>query len=136
MQRFRLVLRLALIGLEAAVLFSCGSLLAAAHPEPVELRTIKKFPKDQRDLFLHDSRSVVLDSDLETVRSGGFNVDPYLGYDRGFFAGIQKFPKSPGLPHEVAILLQSKVVIFLRHERVQTLPPARHGIVLDWPWII
>src|SRR5882724_2351063 len=31
MQRFRLVLRLALIGLEAAVLFSCGSLLAAAQ---------------------------------------------------------------------------------------------------------
>jgi hypothetical protein len=31
MQRFRLVLRLALIGFEAAVLFSCGSLLAAAQ---------------------------------------------------------------------------------------------------------
>src|SRR4051794_5271015 len=30
------------------------TLLAAAHPQAVELGSIKKFPEDQRDLFLDD----------------------------------------------------------------------------------
>src|SRR5437016_6858274 len=33
------------------------ALLAAAHPQPVEFRTVWKFSENQRDLFLHNSRN-------------------------------------------------------------------------------
>jgi hypothetical protein len=65
-------------------------LLAAAHPQPVELRAVQQLAEDQRDLLLHDSRSVVLDTDLEAVVARLLHVDPDFRQDPRLFAGVQR----------------------------------------------
>ena len=56
----------------------------------MEFRTVQQFSENQRDLFLHNSRTIVLDTDLETVRACGLDVHPDFRNDAGFFAGIQR----------------------------------------------
>ena len=65
-------------------------LLPAAHPQPMELRTVQQFAENQRDLFLHDARTVVLNGDLEAVRARGFDVNPNLRDDPRLLAGVER----------------------------------------------
>ena len=71
---------------------------AALMPMPCWPRLIRRrwnfdpyssLPKIVRDLLLDDAGAVVLHADLEAVRAGGLDVDPDLGQDAGFFAGVQ-----------------------------------------------
>ena len=67
-------------------------LLAAAHPQAVELRAVEELAEDQRDLLAHDPRAVVLHPHAE-ARGGvahRLNVDPDLGKDARFLAGIER----------------------------------------------
>ena len=65
------------------------ALLAAAHPQAVELRAVEQLAEDQGDLLLEDARPVVLHADLEAVRADALDVDPDFGQDAGLFAGVQ-----------------------------------------------
>ncbi len=65
-------------------------LLAAAHPQAMELRAVQQLAEDQWDLLFQNARAVVLHADFETVRTGRLDMDPYLGQDAGFFAGVQR----------------------------------------------
>ena len=65
------------------------ALLAAAHPQAVELRAVEQLAEDQRDLLLEDAGAVVLHADLEAVLAGALDVDPDFGQDAGLFAGVQ-----------------------------------------------
>src|SRR5688572_18373780 len=66
------------------------SLLAAAHPEPMELRAVEELSEDQRYLLLDNPRAVVLHADLVAVGAGSLQMDPYLRHDSGFLAGIER----------------------------------------------
>ena len=47
------------------------SLLATAHPQAVEFGSVQELAENQRDLFLDDFGTVVLQADLETIGAGG-----------------------------------------------------------------
>ena len=66
------------------------ALLAAAHPQAMELRAVEQLAEDQRDLFFEDARAVVLHADLEAVGAGLLDVDPDFGQDAGLFAGVER----------------------------------------------
>ncbi len=66
------------------------ALLAAAHPQAVELRAVQQLAEDQRDLLLDDAGAVVLDADLKPIDARRFDVDPDFRHDARFFAGIER----------------------------------------------
>ena len=66
------------------------SLLAAAHPQPMEFRSVEQLAENQRDLFLDDSWTVILNADLEAVRAGGFDMYPDFRNNVCLFACIQR----------------------------------------------
>ena len=55
------------------------ALLAAAHPQAVELRAVEQLAEDQRNLLLDDARAVVLHADLEAIGAGRFDVTQISG---------------------------------------------------------
>ena len=65
------------------------ALLAAAHPQAVELRAVEQLAEDQGDLLSEDARPVVLHADLVAVLRRALDVDPDFGQDAGLFAGVQ-----------------------------------------------
>ena len=64
-------------------------LLAAAHPQAVELRAVQQPAEDQGDLLFDDARPVVLHAYPEAILPGRQDVDPHFREDAGFFAGVQ-----------------------------------------------
>ena len=56
----------------------------------MELRPIEQLAEDQRDLFLHDPGTVVLNANLKAVDSGRFDVDPDFRNDPRLFARIER----------------------------------------------
>ncbi len=73
---------------------TCGadadSLLAAAHPQSMEFRSVEQLSENQRDLLLHDSRTVILNAHLEAVWASGFDMYPDFRNDVRLFARIQR----------------------------------------------
>jgi hypothetical protein len=65
-------------------------LLAATHPQAVELGSVQQLAEDQRDLLLDDPGAVVLDTELKAVFPRLFDVDPDLGKNPALFASVQR----------------------------------------------
>src|SRR5262245_15739779 len=57
------------------------ALLAAAHSQAMKLGSVKQFAEDQRDLLLHNARTIVLHADLESVGGSRFDMNPDFGDD-------------------------------------------------------
>ncbi len=64
-------------------------LLAAAHPQTVELRPVQQLAEDQRDLLFEDAGAVVLDRGLVPAFAGLFDMDPNFRQDARLFARIE-----------------------------------------------
>ena len=67
-------------------------LLAAAHPQPVELRPVEQFAEDQRDLLADDTRPVVLHAHPipRTALPHRFDPHPDLGQDARLLTGVER----------------------------------------------
>ncbi len=65
-------------------------LLAAAHPQPVELGAVQQLAEDQRDLFFEDPGAIVLDAGLIAVGGRLFHMHPDLCQDARLLAGVQR----------------------------------------------
>jgi hypothetical protein len=68
------------------------ALLAAAHPQAVELGAVQEFPEDAGDLGLHDSGPIVAHrKDIMVLCVLHFpDFDPDSRQDAGFLAGVQR----------------------------------------------
>jgi hypothetical protein len=55
----------------------------------VKFRSVQQFAENQRYLLFHNAGAIVLHADFVSVRAGGFQVNPDLRNDSGFFAGIK-----------------------------------------------
>ena len=77
------------------------ALLAAAHPEPVELRAVQQLGEDRRDLLADDAGPVVDDGDAEARGLAGrhrclvaarrdLERDDHLGQDAGLFGRVER----------------------------------------------
>jgi hypothetical protein len=64
-------------------------LLAAAHPQPMELRAVQQLAEDQRNLLLDDARAVVLDATRKRLGRSA-RCDPDLGQDARLLAGVER----------------------------------------------
>ena len=58
--------------------------------QSVELGSVEQLAEDQRDLFLKDSRPVVLNPNLVAVVAGLLDVHPDFRQDTGFFTGVER----------------------------------------------
>ena len=67
-------------------------LLAATHPQAVELRAVEELAEDQWDLLAHDPRSVVLHPHPEARGrvAHRLDADPDLGEDARLLAGVER----------------------------------------------
>jgi len=75
-------------------------LLAAAHPHPMELRTVEQFGEDARNMLADDAGPVVRHRDPEPGGLAGrrgravgrhdFELDGYVRQNSGFLTGIER----------------------------------------------
>src|SRR5215469_3687125 len=65
------------------------SLLSSTHPQSMEFRTIEQFSEDERDLFFDNARPVVLDTDFVATGTRRFDMNPDLGNNACFLAGVE-----------------------------------------------
>ena len=56
----------------------------------MKFRSVQQLAEDQRNLFFDDARAVILHANFVAVFAGLLDVDPQLGQDAGFFAGIER----------------------------------------------
>src|SRR5690606_19711301 len=65
-------------------------LLPAALPQAMKLAPVEQLAEDQWDLLLQNAGAVVLNSHLVAIAAGRLDVDPDLGEDPRFLAGVER----------------------------------------------